>query len=72
MYFGFQVGIDLSLCRWETDIQQQNNKSNTHWITYKGKTMSMMDWSRELNKSYYTIRSRINNYGWSIKDSFTK
>lgn len=59
-------------CRWETDIQQANNQSRTHWITYKGKTMSMMNWSRELNKPYFMIRSRINNYGWTIEDAFTK
>lgn len=59
-------------CRWETDLQQANNTSRTHWITHNGKTMSMSDWARYLNKSYYLIRSRINNYGWSIQDAFDK
>lgn len=59
-------------CRWETDIQQANNTSRTHWITYKGQTKSMSDWARELNKSYYVIRSRITQYGWSIEDALEK
>jgi len=59
-------------CRWETDIQQANNTSRTHWITYNGETMSMKNWSRKLNKSYYVIRSRINNYGWSVEDALIK
>lgn len=59
-------------CRWETDVQQANNTSRTKWLTYKNKTMSMADWARELNKSYYVIRSRINSYGWSVKDALEK
>lgn len=58
-------------CRWETDIQQANNTSRTRWITYKGETMSMMNWSRKLNKPYTLIRSRL-RYGWSVEDALGK
>ena len=57
-------------CRWENDIQQANNTSRNHYITYKGETMSIADWARKLNINYYKLRGRLTNYGWSIEKSF--
>ena len=59
-------------CRWENDIQQASNTTRTRWITFRGKTQSMADWARELDISYYKIRSRLNQYGWSVEDALTK
>jgi hypothetical protein len=50
-------------CRWVTNIRQQNNKSNNHFITYMGKTMSMKDWSRRLKIPYKTLKARA-SLGW--------
>ncbi len=57
-------------CRWETDMQQANNRRTTHWITYMGKTMSMMQWSKYLNKPYGNIKNRLNNLGWTVERTF--
>jgi hypothetical protein len=62
---------DPSNCRWTTMTVQANNTRHIHAITYNGKTQSMMDWCRELDLDYYTVRSRINNYNWSIERAFT-
>ena len=59
-------------CRWVDRIVQANNKTSNHYLTYKGKTQSMMNWSRELNINYSTLRNRINIYKWSIEDAFEK
>nr|DAU26384.1 MAG TPA: PVL ORF-50-like family [Caudoviricetes sp.] len=62
---------DPSNCRWTTMTVQANNTRRIHAITYNGKTQSMMDWCRELDLDYYTVRSRIYNYNWSIERAFT-
>ena len=61
-----------SNCRWVDMRTQANNTRRIHAITYMGKTQSMMDWCKELNLDYYTIRSRINIYHWSAEKAFTK
>lgn len=57
-------------CRWETMLTQMNNTRRNRLITYKWKTQTMTQWSRELWIKYDTIRSRINNYWYSIEDAF--
>lgn len=45
-------------CRWATRKEQCNNKTTNHLLSYKGRTQTMMQWSRELGINYYTLRSR--------------
>ena len=35
-------------------------------ITYKGKTMSLADWCRELDLNKHTVESRLYSKHWSI------
>ena len=58
-------------CRWADKFQQANNRSNNHYITYRGKTKTMMEWSKYLNMNYSTLRQRINS-GWSVEEAFEK
>jgi len=51
-------------CRWATTQQQNNNKSNNVLLTYKGKTLTVAQWSRRLGISYHTLMSRHRS-GWS-------
>ncbi len=46
-------------CKWATHLDQSNNTSRTHKITYQWKTQSLAMWCRELWLNYSTIRSRI-------------
>lgn len=57
-------------CRWISRKRQMNNTRYNHLLTYKGKTMSMMDWSEYLEIPYSRIRTRINTFGWSIEKTF--
>jgi hypothetical protein len=58
-------------CRWVSNTENQNNKRNTRWITFKGKTVSVTDWARELNLNPETIRSRL-RMGWSDEDALKR
>lgn len=60
-----------SNCRWATIVEQANNKSNNHLITYNGRTMTLAEWSRELGINYSTLRSRINRQGLSPDKAFS-
>lgn len=59
-----------SNCRWATQQVQANNRTNNYYITWNDKTQSLKDWSRELNLTYDTLRSRLKR-GWSVEKAFT-
>jgi hypothetical protein len=63
---------EQSNCRWADSVVQANNRSNNHYITYKGKTLTMMEWARALGINYSALRSRINSYGMDIETAFTR
>ncbi|MBR6793370.1 MAG: hypothetical protein IKM48_03295 [Clostridia bacterium] len=58
-------------CRWADLVTQANNRSNNHLITYRGETKTMMEWSKELNMSYTTLRRRF-NLGWDVEKAFER
>ncbi len=45
-------------CRWRTPQQQSNNKSNNVLITFKNKTKTIAEWSRETGISYSVLYRR--------------
>lgn len=48
-----------SNCRWVTRKEQQNNRRNNRYITYKGETHTMKQWSEFLNISYSAFKQRL-------------
>ena len=60
-----------SYCRWATPIEQANNATQNHFITYNGKTQTMAQWAKETGIKYTTIRARINAYHWDIERALT-
>lgn len=59
-------GYSKENCRWATQQEQQKNKRSSRYITYKGRTMIIADWARELGVPRQTIGYRLRN-GWDIK-----
>lgn len=57
-------------CRWVNAKVQANNKSNNHYLTYKGRTQTLIQWSEELGINYDTLKSRINRSHWSVEKAF--
>jgi len=58
-----------SNCRWANNTEQSNNRTNNHMLTYKGKTMNMLQTAHEYGVDYYMLRTRINNNGWTVEDA---
>jgi len=53
-------------CRWATQKEQGNNRTNNIMITYQGVTKSMTIWAEDLGMTYATLRNRIKR-GWSTE-----
>lgn len=64
-------GYCPSNCRWVDMIEQNNSKTTNNWITFKGKTMTMKQWSNHTGIGYSTLRNRINVYKWSVDCALT-
>lgn len=56
-------------CHWVTMRTQQNNRRSNRLVTYKGKTQSLVNWCRELNLNYDTIKCRIRR-NWTVEKAF--
>jgi hypothetical protein len=53
-------------CRWGTAIEQNNNRRNTPFFTYHGRTQSLADWAREIGIPHRIAHWRL-THGWSIE-----
>lgn len=58
---------DPDNCRWVTQKVQNNNTRKNHYLTYKGKTKSMAEWSEITGIPYSTLKGRINSLHWSVE-----
>lgn len=52
-------------CRFATHLEQANNKRNNIKISYLGRTLTVAQWARALNKDDKKIRQRIMKLKWS-------
>lgn len=57
-------------CRWATPIEQANNRSNSRFVTYEGRTQTIAQWARELGMSQEMLYQRIMR-GWPLDQAFT-
>lgn len=46
-------------CRWVDNITQQNNKRNSHYLTYNGRTYTVSEWGRITGIKPGTIFARL-------------
>lgn len=54
-------------CRWVNQKIQCNNKRSNRYLTFDGKTKTMMEWAECIDIPYSTIRSRLNKLGWTVE-----
>jgi len=60
-------GYSPENCRWITNKEQQNNRRDSHTVTYMGKTQTLAQWCEELNLDYDKTQMRINKLHWNIE-----
>lgn len=58
-------------CRWATQKEQQNNRSNNHTITHDGKTLTLTQWA-ELTGLHRTTISRRLSRGLTVEEALKK
>lgn len=58
-------------CKWSTSIEQQNNTTRNHFLTYNGKTMTLAEWERETGIHRDILKDRINKLHWTTERALT-
>lgn len=56
--------------RWATAKEQQRNKRNSRFITYRGKTLTVAAWAEELGLPITALSKRL-QYGWGVERAFS-
>lgn len=44
----------------------RNEHFNARWITWQGRTQMLKDWAAEVGVSAHTIRTRLDEKGWTV------
>lgn len=60
-----------SNCRWITQKEQQNNRTNNHRILFNGELHTMAEWSDITGIKKATIGARLKK-GWSVERALTE
>lgn len=64
-------GYSKSNCRWATKREQSANTKSNRRLTFRGRTMILQDWARELNMPVSIISGRLNRSKWSIEKALS-
>ena len=62
---------ELTNCRWATQKEQQNNRTNNHIIEHEGLSLTLSQWSEKLGIKSSTLRERLRKRGWSTEEALT-
>lgn len=58
-------------CVWATMKEQQNNRTNNRRITWRGETLTLMQWAERTGIDRKTISHRLGKLRWSLDDALT-
>lgn len=68
-----RINVNGNYCpentRWATLEEQARNRTDNRFITYKGKTQTLVEWTEELGIRFATLAGRLNK-GWSVEKTF--
>lgn len=57
-------------CKWATRIEQMNNMSRNHWITFGNERKTIAQWARHFGLRRKLIEARLRK-GWSLERVFS-
>lgn len=66
-----EKGYSPDNCRFITNKENSNNRSDNKLITFNGKTQTISQWAEELGIKYSTLTSRLNKLKWSEEKALT-
>lgn len=55
-----------SNCRWATTKEQNRNRRNAIFLTWRGEKKLLIEWAESLGFSYETLYNRLKCYGWTV------
>ena len=64
------LGYKPSNVQLSTVTEQNNNKSDTHYITFNGSTLTMTAWANDIGISTQLLHYRL-RANWAIEDALT-
>lgn len=67
----FKGNYEPQNCRWATWMEQGQNTSLNHNLTFQGKTLCVSEWARVLGIKGSTLQNRLNR-GWSVERALTE
>ena len=65
----FKEGYSPENCRLITITEQQRNKKDNVLYEFNGEKHLLCEWSEILGIDYSVLKSRVGDYGWSIKEA---
>ena len=64
------LGYSPENCRWVTKVEQSNNRRNTRYVDFNGKSMPVSEVARKIGINPNVLLSRLNR-GWEIEKAFS-
>lgn len=58
-------------CEWTSTIVQANNTRRNRVMEFNGERRTLAEWAKWAGLTWYTLRSRLDNYGWSLERALT-
>jgi hypothetical protein len=56
-------------CKWSTSKEQNNNKTDNHLVTYKGKTQTLQQWADEYGIWKTTLLNRLKSKNFTLDEA---
>ena len=63
-------GYSKENCRWSNWTEQQSNRRSNHILSFKGKSKTLTQWSRDLGIKQSTLSVRI-KCGWPLEKALS-